>query len=325
MKAAVVTAPSKIEILDVCKPEISSCDDILVKVEAASICNTTDYKIYSASDPKSVWPHEPRPYILGHECSGRIADAGKNVKGFTINDRVVFWPISGGAFAEYVKISAKDTVIGKIDDKVSKYTATLMETVICTARLLYNADGSQIIKNGDTVVVYGLGPSGLVYINLAKQMGAGTVIAVGNRRFRLEKAKAMGADMAIDNNLQRASDRIREMNIKPDILIDTTGADIFDEIIQLSSPGMTLLPYGIPPFSWKEKISFLTEKDIRFRTGGLDEARIAIDHCIRWLENGFLNLEPLITHMIPLDKAESGLKLCHDFRDETLKVVIRMS
>jgi L-iditol 2-dehydrogenase len=324
MKAAVVTAPCKMEILDVCKPEISSGDEIIIKVEAASLCNTTDYKIYSAVDPKSVWPYLPHPYILGHECSGKIVDAGESVKGFRKGERIVLWPISGGAFAEYVKISSGNAVIGKINDEVPKHIATLMEMVICTARLMYRSDGSQIIKKGNTVVIYGLGPSGLVYINLAKLMGAGTVIAVGNRKFRLDKAKEMGADIVIDKNEQRASAKIKEMNFKPDVFIDATGSDIFDEIIHLSKPGMALIPYGVPPFKWKEKIPKLTARNIRFCAGGLNEARIAIKHCISWIESGRLNLEPLITHIIPLDEVESGLKLCHDHRDETLKVVIRL-
>lgn len=325
MKAAVVTGPGKIEIMDVRKPVISSPEDIIIKVETASICNTTDYKIYSAADPLSVWPNEPRPYILGHECCGYIVDIGANVKDFHVGDRVVIWSIPGGAFAEYVKVSVNKAAIGKISGNISKYEAPLMEMTIGTARLMYDSNGNQVIRKNDKIVVYGLGPSGLVFINLARLMGAGRIVAVGRRKIRLEKALSMGADIVIDRDDNNALNKINEAVGKPNVVIDATGADILDEIFELSSPGMALLAYGVPPFNWQEQLSKLDDHGIRFYGGGLDEARAAVKYCIDWLEKGQLHLGSLITHKLPLDKVEYGLTLCHDFRDETLKVVLEIS
>lgn len=325
MKAAVVTAPYKLEILDVAKPKISSPEDIIIKVETASICNTTDYKIYSAADPLSVWPNKPRPYILGHECCGTIVDIGENVKDFKIGDRIIFWSMSGGAFAEYAKISTQEAAIGKISNNVSKYEAPLMEMTIGTARLMYGLNKSQIIRKNDNIVVYGLGPSGLVFINLARLMGAGKIVAVGRRKFRLEKALSMGADIIIDADEKCAINKINEAVGKPNVVIDATGADILDEVIELSSPGMAFMAYGVPPFNREDQLSELSNKGIQFYKGGLDEARVAAKYCIDWLKRGSLLLGSLVTHKLPLNKVEYGLTLCHDYRDETLKVVIEIS
>ncbi|NSW83171.1 MAG: zinc-binding dehydrogenase [Syntrophothermus sp.] len=200
-----------------------------------------------------------------------------------------------------------------------------MEMVIGAARLLFDSDGTRAIKKGDVAVVYGLGPAGLIYVQLTKAMGARKVIAVGRHRLRLGKALMLGADVAIDAQEGHVIDKVRDIGETLDIIIDATGADIVTDVLALGHSGMAFVPYGVPPFDWKEKLPELEGKGIVFRDGGLVEARVAVEQCIDWVANGAIRLEPIITHRISLEQVEFGLKLCHDFRNDTLKVVIDMA
>ncbi|MDP6380419.1 MAG: zinc-binding dehydrogenase [Phycisphaerae bacterium] len=323
MRAAVVDKPGHIEIRDVPAPRLSSPSDILIRVLSASICNTTDYKSFAAEDPEKVWPNNPHPFILGHECCGEIVEVGGEVDGFAQGDRIVFWTMPGGAFAEYACISAKDIAIGKLDERIPVTSAAIMEMVIGAARMLFGTDGKPLVSEGDRAVVYGLGPAGLIYVQLLKAMKAGSIAAVGRHEFRLRKAEQFGADWLIDGKQDAPAEKTREvLSGSPDVIVDATGGNIVADVVSLSREGTILVPYGIPPFSWQEKLGPLHEKGIVVASGGLDEARAAVPYCMDWAADGRVDLEALTTHVMPLEDVGRGLALCRHEKDSTLKVVL---
>ncbi|MDK1031710.1 MAG: zinc-binding dehydrogenase [Planctomycetia bacterium] len=326
MRAAVVDKPGHIEIRDVPQVRLASPSDILIRVLSASLCNTTDYKSFAAEDPEKVWPNNPHPFILGHECCGEIVETGEKVDGFARGDRIVFWTMPGGAFAEYACISANDTAIGKIDERISVTSAAIMEMVIGAARMLFGTDGKPLVCEGDRAVVYGLGPAGLIYVQLLKAMGAGRIAAVGRHRFRLEKAAEFGAHCLIDAKDGAPAEKVRQaLSGSPDVIVDATGGNIVDDVLSLSREGTILVPYGIPPFSWPEKLGPLHEKGVVVVSAGLEEARAAVPSCMDWAADGRVDLEALTTHVMPLEEVARGLALCRDAKDETLKVAIEVA
>lgn len=324
MKAAVVTAPAKIQILEVPKPKLSP-ENIIIKVQTASICNATDYKLFTAAEPTAIWPFKKHPFILGHECFGEIVEVGSSVLGLTVKDKVVFWTIPGGGFAEYVSIPVREAAIGKVDDRISAFVAPIMEMVIGCARYLFNSDGTTIARKGDKVVIYGLGPAGLIFTQLAKALGAGTIVAIGRRKLRLERASSLGASEVLDEQKIDVIEKITKLIGAADIVVDATGSDILSDILALSHPGMFFIPYGVPPFKWEDKLTQFSKKGVIFRNAGLGEAKVASKYCIDWVSRGKVLLEPLVTHRIPLEKVEMGLNLCHSHRDSTLKVILEIT
>jgi len=71
MKAALLVSTKKIAIREVPAPELSK-ESLILKVVSASVCNSTDYRIYSADDPAKIWPGIPHPVPMGHECCGKV-------------------------------------------------------------------------------------------------------------------------------------------------------------------------------------------------------------------------------------------------------------
>ena len=183
--------------------------DILVKVGTALTCGT-DVKVFRRGyHARMIIP----PALFGHELAGEVVMVGDEVTKFHPGDRVVAANsapcghchycgknnenlcedllFNNGAYAEYMRIPARivEKNTYKIPDHVSYQEAALAEPLACVMRGLEESG----IKAGDDVAVIGLGPIGLMFVRLAKVIGA-RVIAVGRRKTQVDRATALGAD-----------------------------------------------------------------------------------------------------------------------------------
>ena len=190
-----------------------------MRVQGASICGT-DLRIFHGGHRK--YPPGTRR-IPGHEAAGVVAEIGAGVNGFEIGQRLFAAPnmgcghcrqcISGnnnlcpdytaigvtidGAFAEYVRIPAVGVQQGclmPILSEVDPAAAALVEPFACVLR----GQRPLHIQPGDTVLVSGAGPIGLLHLKLALLHGAGKVIVSEPVASRRELALSMGASLAVD-------------------------------------------------------------------------------------------------------------------------------
>jgi len=225
MKAAMFYGPKDVRLEDVPVPDIGP-RDVLVKVDVALTCGT-DRKMFLRGHPL----FEP-PFVFGHEFAGTVVEVGEAVEGFEPGMRVVaansapcgtcFYCVRGaqsmcenmyirlsGAFAEYIDIPAPlvDKNLLRIPDAVSSRDAALLEPLAC---VVHGIDRSGI-KLGDTVVVNGAGPIGLMFVRLAS-LRAGRVIATDVRDDRLARAERLGADVAVNvSSVEDAGKAVRAM------------------------------------------------------------------------------------------------------------------
>lgn len=213
MKAAVFKDIRKVELENVPIPDIND-DEILVKIDVALTCGT-DAKTFKRG-PKKKTPYMQAIHIFGHEYAGTVEKVGKNVTEFSPGDRITsansapcnkcfhckrsefslcenltwLW----GTFTEYIKIPGpivqKNTI--KIPDGVDSKIVALTEPLAC---VVHGIERTRI-GIGDTVVINGAGPIGLMYVFLAKLKGA-RVISTDLSEMRLEVARDMGADVTI--------------------------------------------------------------------------------------------------------------------------------
>ena len=325
MKAAVVTGNRQVSIQEVPAPQITKDTQIKIKVVKGAICNTTDNKVYATDTPEKDWPYQKFPFIIGHECTGYVIEKGAAVEDLEIGDKVVYWTVDGTAFADELILDTAlpYCVVGKIRADVDDNLCAFMEMVIGSTRLLFDTDGSPLIHKGDRVALLGLGPAGLIFTKTAQLMGAERVVCYGRRQIRLDAAKALGAFAVVDSTQPNAIEKMLEALGGPaDVIIDATGGDVVRQIIQLSREGSVCMTYGIPPFNWKDRLHELTDVGIRHYTDDRGSAMASLKHCIRWAEEGALNLQPIISHVIPLEQVGKGLDMCRDERDTTLKVVV---
>ncbi|MCL2833549.1 MAG: alcohol dehydrogenase catalytic domain-containing protein [Treponema sp.] len=327
MRAAVVRGNCDVAIMQVDEPEISAPSEIKIKVISGAICNTTDNKIYATDTPEKDWPNYKFPFIIGHECTGRITELGADVKNFKIGDRVVYWTTRGKAFADYLILDTVKSAVHAINDSVSNDVAAMMEMVIGSARMLFSAEGVPSINKDSNVVIFGLGPAGLIYHRTAKMMGAAKVIGVGRREFRLKKSLEMGADAAFSSDEAGYIEKVISfLGKKPNVIIDATGGDVVKDMIALGAKNTLIIRYGVPPFDWKTREHELTDAGLLLPgPRGVPSARIAAQKCVQWAESGKFGLEKIISHKLPFDQVGRGLDMCRLERDTTSKVIISIN
>lgn len=218
MKAQVFRGVNQLSYEEVPMPDLGP-DEVLVQVRVVGLCQ---------SDIKKIrYPLYEPPRIFGHETAGVISAVGSDVQGWQVGQRVVvmhhipcmhcdycmndnfsmcdvyknitttagFAP-SGGGFAEYVKVPGhivKQGGLIPIPDSITFEQASFVEPTNCCLKAVKKAQ----IEPGQTVLVTGAGPIGLMFIMLVNYFGA-RAIATDLLPARIEKAKALGAAAAFD-------------------------------------------------------------------------------------------------------------------------------
>jgi L-iditol 2-dehydrogenase len=231
MKAQVFRGVNQLSFEEVPLPQIAA-DEVLIQVKVVGLCQ---------SDIKKIrYPLYEPPRIFGHETAGVVAAVGQQVTGWEVGQRVVvlhhipcmycdyclnenysmcdvyknitttagFAP-SGGGFAEYVKVPGHIVRSGgliAIPDDITFEQASFVEPTNCCLKAVKKAQ----IHPGQTVLVTGAGPIGLMFIMLVNYLGA-RAIATDLLPSRIEKALAVGAAAAFDARDPALSTQVQEM------------------------------------------------------------------------------------------------------------------
>jgi L-iditol 2-dehydrogenase len=218
MKAQVFRGVNQLSYEEVPLPQLAA-DEVMVQVKVVGLCQ---------SDIKKIrYPLYEPPRIFGHETAGVISAAGTEVKGWQVGQRVIvlhhipcmhcdyclnenysmcdiyknitttagFTP-SGGGFAEYVKVPGhivRNGGLMEIPDSITFEQASFVEPTNCCMKAVKKAQ----IQPGQTVLVTGAGPIGLMFIMLVNYLG-GRAIATDLLPSRIEKALSIGATAAFD-------------------------------------------------------------------------------------------------------------------------------
>lgn len=271
MMAAVLYGKEELRVEPVAVPEIQA-HDILVRVKAALTCGT-DVKVFRRGyHARMIVP----PALFGHELAGDVVAVGDEVTEFRVGDRVVAANsapcgqcyycnrglgnlcedllFNNGAYAEYIRIPArivqKNTYV--LPDHVPYQDAALVEPLACVLKGLEETS----VRLGDTVVVLGLGPIGLMFVRLAHVRGA-RVIAIGRRQTQLERAAHMGASELI------LSEGDFEKKVRD--LTDGRGADAAIEAVGL-------------PEAWHKAVQLVRRGGtVNFFGGCPQDSRVEID------------------------------------------------
>jgi len=211
MLAAVLYGKEQLRVEPVAIPTVGE-GDLLVRVRAALTCGT-DVKVFRRGyHARMILP----PAVFGHELAGDVVAVGAGVTRFRAGQRVVAANsapcrqcyycrrgvenlcedllFNNGAYAEYIRIPARIVELNtyEIPAHIGYQDAALVEPLACVLRGVEETG----LRPGDDVAVVGLGPIGLMFVRLAKNLGA-RVIALGRRVTQLERAAAMGADELI--------------------------------------------------------------------------------------------------------------------------------
>lgn len=334
MRAAVFEGNGVLSICEVDKPTIRKPDDVIVQIEMCSICGT-DVHIMSVPPGYIAEPGT----ILGHELVGKVVEAGDKVRSLKPGDRIVSNPNdycgvceycqknlpnlceniipmgigANGGFAEYVRVSEK--VAHKISDNLPSEIAAFAEPLAC----LVNGKNKIPVSPGDSVLVMGAGAIGLLFVQIMKACGAYPVIVSEPAPLRREYAKKCGADYVVDPLAEDLEAFVKSIvRIGADYAIDVVGSQIMTGVNAVRKGGTVLL-FGFNAHAKPEVPQYMiTNREVAVL--GTWIANASFPTAVKILESGVLDLNPLITHTLPLEKTAEGIEILR--RGEGIEILI---
>ncbi len=304
-------------------PEIG-LGEILVKVRASGICGTDVMEWYRI---------KKAPRILGHEITGEIIESksDKYQKGqrvfvshhvpcnvckycragnHTACDVLHQGNYDPGGYSEFIRVPKINVDYGVyvLPDNVSFAEGSMIEPLACAVRGIRLID----VRQGQTVLIFGCGVSGLLNIRLAKSKGA-KVIATDINEYRLNKAKEFGADELI-----RAD---KDFILKAERVFICTGAyPAVEQAFRCIDKKGIILLFAIPnqdiaipiPDFWRNELTL---------TSSYGAAPVDLEEALRLIADKSVNVQSIITHTLPLAKIQEGFKIVIEAK-ESLKVVL---
>jgi len=318
--------------------------DVLIQIKAAGVCGA-DVLIYE-------WTYRGKrpvmlPVALGHEGAGVIVEVGKNVKGLKVGDRVTteaiigcgscwfcyrgmpnlcpYWDHTGntlhGSMAEYMRVPA--TAVHRLPENVTFEQGALVEPLSIIAHTLDRVRFSL----GDSVVIIGPGTMGLLLTQAARSFGAAQVIVLGleKDRLRLEKAKALGADVIIvadikdDDPVQQVLDLTG--GIGADVVCEVGGTpESFSMALKMVRGAGQIAALGYSNYAELEPIT-IARKEMSI-LGIIASMPRHFEDALRWLQYGKVKPETIVSHSLSLDEAEKGIHLMRDKQATKAVIVI---
>jgi len=323
MRAAIFKGGGRVDMEVVPRPVVEKADDVILKVEACSICGTD---VHILNVPPAF--EADRGIALGHELAARVVKTGAGVKNLKPGDRVVVKPniycgtcwyclndmnnhcenmVSigvhiGGGFAEYCK--APEKVCYKIDPKLPAPTAVFAEPLACVLGGLKKLD----LMPSSSAVIIGGGPIALIYLLMLKRAGIGPVIVSELSKNRLTVAKELGADIVVNPAEQDLASAVKKYLPRgADMAVDVVGSQLGAALACVRRRGTVLL-FGLNLNAEAAvRQSDITLREIDVKGTYVDDA--TFHTAVDILEKGLIDLKPLITHTLPLGRFLEGVDL----------------
>ena len=346
MKATVYHGARDVRVETVPDPVMKSDNDVILKITKSAICGS-DLHFYRGGIPLDDG------FIVGHEFMGVVEDVGKGVKYFKKGDKAVapFWVSCGhcvnclngyptactggggcfgfgeafggfwGGQAEYVRIPFADTTLEKVPESLPDERVLFLGDIFSTA--YFCAEWGNI-KPGNTVVVFGDGPLGLLATASAKLFGPSRLITVGRHDYRLATAKKMGADVVINSKKENAVEKIMELTHGEgiDVSLECIGSNqAVLEAIKIAKPGGTISFIGLMLQELPMPMLDFYLKDLTLR-GGVCPAKNYIRKLMPLIESGKIDPTAVITHDIPLSDTPRGYELMDSKAENAIKVIL---
>jgi len=327
--------------------------EVLVRIDAVAIC-ATDLEIIHGGSPASIGGGLPfnKNFTPGHEYMGTVAALGPDVDEFAIGERVSVEIHAGcgqckrcrqgmytsclnygrpdkghrangfttdGGFAEYA-VNHINT-LARVPDTMSDAEATL---VVTAGTSMYGLTELGGLVAGESVVVIGPGPIGLLAVAVAKTLGASPVILTGTRDKRLAIGKQLGADRVINVAEGNAVDIVKELTggIGADYVVECAGTEAtFNQAIHMASRGGKICLAAFPHDQVTIDLAHLVKNNI-YVYGIRGEGRSATRRAMALMAEKRFDATKIHTHTFALADLPTALRYARDRIDDAIKVVV---
>ena len=358
MKAWVLKSPNELELKTKAIPT-PGFSEVLVKIDAVAIC-ATDLDVISYGPPALIEGDKPfnKEFTPGHEYMGTVVALGPSVDEFQIGDRVTVEIHSGcgqckrcrmgmytschnyglnygkknkghrangftsdGGIKQYA-INHINTLI-KVPDDMTDEEATLVVTAGTTMYGLTELGG---LVAGESLVVIGPGPIGLLGVAVAKALGADPVILIGTRNDRLEIGKKLGADFVLNvNEENNIVNSVKSLvgYLGVDYVVECAGTEkALDDAIMMTNRGGKICLAAFPHDPIKVNIPHMVINNI-YMYGIRGEGKSATHRAMAFMKQKRFNAKLVHTHTFKMNELPTALKYAKERIDGAIKVVIK--
>jgi len=324
MKAAVLAQVNKIEVTDIPVPK-PAADEVVIKVKTCGMCGT-DLKLYTGQYTARI------PVVPGHEYSGEIVEAGKNVRNLRPGQRVVSDPnescgkcywcrnhqpcfcndlaaygvLRDGGFAEYCTATEKGVypIPEGVDDEVAAFAEPVSCVVHAADRINY--------RTGETVAILGGGPLGQIHLQFALNSGASKVVLVDPNQSRRDLATKFGAHTVINPKENNVKEEVLEQTggLGADVVIEAVGRKhTIEESFRLVKRGGRVVIFGFAPETEKAVFSPFDVLSRELTILGAWVNPYSYSRALDVLSSGRIDVRPLISHRLKLDNILQGYEM----------------
>lgn len=374
MKAIVYEGVKNVNVKNVQDPKILKSDDIIVKVTSTAICGSDLHLLHG------MIPNMPKGSILGHETMGIVEEIGNDVHNVKKGDRVIVpFPIAcghcahclndewsqcdnsndygdvGGLFgysktfggydggqAEYLRVPYANVGPKVVPEELTDEQVLFLTDILPTSYWGVDIGG---VKPGDTVVILGCGPVGLLSIKWCILRGASRIIAVDCVDYRLNHAKSYGVETVNFEKIDNTGEYIKEITHGgADVVIDCVGMDgkmskierietalklqggsksaieIATQAVRkcgtVSMVGVYGAKYNLFP------LGYFFSRNITLKMGQCP-AHSYVDPILDLIKKGEFDATDIITHKLSLDKGKYAYDIFDGKQDNCIKVILK--
>jgi len=375
MKAITFQGIRNVEVKKVEDPKIQKNDDVIVKVTSTSICGSDLHLVHG------MMPKMPKGFIIGHEAMGIVEEVGKEVSKVKRGDRIIVpFPIScgncwycqhdlwsqcdnsnehgeigaifgyselmggyDGGQAEYLRVPYANVGPRIIPEGLTDEQVLFLTDILPTS--YWGAENAGV-KNGDTVVVLGCGPVGLLAQKWAIYMGAKRVIAVDRVDYRLNHAKKYnGVETLNFEDYDNTGEYIKEITSGgADSVIDCVGMDgkmstieKVESALKLQGGSKSAIEMSAQAVRKGGIVSMVGVYGAKYNMFPLGDffsrnitlkmgqcpAHTYIDRILKLIEEKKFDATDIITHVLPLDKGKHAYEIFDEKQDNCIKVMLK--
>jgi len=346
VRAITFQGQGQVAVETVPDPTIVEPGDAVVEVTLSAVCGS-DLHVYHGRERGL-----DAGTVMGHEFTGRVVAVGPDVRGLSRDARVASpfttscgacwycragltarcaagqlfgWIEAGrglhGAQARYVRVPLAETTLLPLPDERTDVEGLLLGDVLGTGWFCAEQAG---VTPGGVYAVVGCGPVGLAALLAARELGAAALLAYDAVPERLALAQQLGA-VAVDYRLADPSAPLLEATAGrgADAVLELVGSAAAHRLAyELVRPGGTISVVGVHN---EERFSFSPAeayaKNLTYRVGRCPARRMA-ERLLPRLGRGTLDVEPLISHRLPLERGVEAYRLFDEKRDGCIKVAL---
>ena len=345
MQAAVYHGKDDVRLETVPVPAIGR-GELLIRVHTCGICGTDLKKISTGS--------HSAPRIFGHETSGMIVAVGEGITNYSLGERVMVFhhipcrdcfycnrkvfaqcPVykkvgvtagyepSGGGFAEYVRVMdwiVQRGGVVRIPQQISYEQAAFIEPINTCQKGIETLR----LEAGETVLIIGQGPIGMMLAKLAQAAGA-RIFASDMYAQRLAVSRSFGITNVIDASKEDATQRIREATDgrgADAVIVAVAGNALVQVALDATRPGGRVLLFAQTTRSQATMDPSAVCMDEKFLLGSYSASIDLQKESERFVFSGDMDMTHLVTHRFPLEQAVEAIKLAMHPQPDSLKIVI---